>query len=112
MISIAAHLYFSKMSNRVSCGSRSDISAFDVSDDYQSFFMTVIHGLLKRLQSLDSKLLIHSDLWLYRRNQIIGCIHDSFIVLPDCLCSSLQGLPILCKCFFCNVFRHIRKHRV
>ena len=73
---------------------------------------TVVYCLLICLQSLDTELLVHGDLRLYCRDQIIGLVYDFFIKLPDSLCRPFQSLAILCERLFLDVLRHIGKHRI
>ena len=100
------------MSNCICRRSRPDITTLDITDHDKTFLLTVIHGLLEGDHARNTKLLIHCNLRLYGRNQIIYRINDSLIVLPDCLCCSFQSLSILLKCFLRQMLRHIAKHRI
>ena len=111
-VSIASHLYFSDMSCCVSRRSRSDVSALDIANDYQPLLLTVIHSLFKRHKPRDPKLLVHRNLRLHCRDQIIGLVHNFFIELPDGLRCSFQRLAVLCIRFFLYMLRHIAEHRV
>ena len=88
-IALFSHYYFSEMGNRISLRSGTDIAAFYIADDNQTFLFAVCDGLLECDQTCYAELLIHGDLRLYCRNQIRYCIHDALIVLPDRFCSAL-----------------------
>ena len=103
----ASHFNASQMSHCICCGCRTDISTLDISDHHQVFGLTIIHCLFERLDPRHSKLLIHGDLRLYCRDQIIRLVHDFFIELPDCFCCSFQSLPEFSKCFFLYVLRNV-----
>ena len=111
-IGLASHLYFSQMSGCIGCGSGTNIATFNITDHYQILGFTIIYSFLICLQSLDTELLIHGNLRFYCRDQVISLVYDLFVELPDCLCSAFQSLAKLVKCFFLNVLRYIRKHRV
>ena len=103
----ASHFNASQMSHCIRCGSRTDISTFDISDHHQIFGFTVIHCLFERLDSRNSELLIHRDLRLHCRNQIICLVHNLFVKLPDCFCRPFQCLSEFSKCFFLHVLRNV-----
>ncbi len=77
------------MSHCISCGCRTDIATFYISDYHKVFGVAVIYCLLICFHTLCSKLLIHGNLWFYSRNQIISGIYNCFVKLPDCFCCTL-----------------------
>ena len=111
-VCLASYLDFSKMSGCISCGSRTDISTLYITDHYQIFLMTIINGFLECFQTFHTKLLIHGDLRLYCRDQIVSAVDDLLVVLPDGICGTFQCLSILIKRFFLNMLRYIGKHRI
>ena len=100
------NLNLSQMSNCIGCRCRSDITSLDITDHNQIFGFTVINRFLVCNQSRDTKLLIHGDLWFYCRDQIICCIYNSFVILPDSFCSTFQCLSKFRKCFLLNMIRY------
>ena len=92
------------MTNRISCRCRTNISSFYISDDNQSFFLTVIYRLLKCRKSRKTELFIHRDLWFYCRDQIIRLIYDFFIELPDCFSGTKLDLEHI-NTIDCALFR-------
>ena len=92
--------------------SRTDIASFDIADDNETLFLAVGNGLLIRCHSRNAELLIHGNLRFYSRNQIVCCVDNRFIELPNGLCSSFECLSVLGKCLFLYVLRHIVQHRV
>ena len=88
-ICFACDLYFSEMSGRIGCGCGTDIPTLYISDHNQIFLVAVIYRLLECRYTGHTKLLIHRDLRLHCRNQVVCCINNSFIVLPDGFCCSL-----------------------
>ena len=88
-ICFASDLYFSEMSGRIGCGCGTDIPTLYISDHNQIFLVAVIYRLLECRYTCHTKLLIHRDLRLHCRNQVVCCIDNSFIVLPDGFCCSL-----------------------
>ena len=100
------------MAHRICGRSGTNVAALDIADDYQVFGFAVIDGLLICLQALDTELLIHGDLRLYRRNQVVGLVHDLLVELPDGLCCSLQGLAVLRERLLLDVLRNVVQHRI
>ena len=86
---IRSHADLAEMSDRIRFRSGSNVAALDVADHDKSLFLTVVHSLLEGNQSGDPKLLIHGDLRLYGRHQVINGIHDALIILPDGFCRAL-----------------------
>ena len=79
-----ANLYSSNMTNRIGFRSRTNVSSLDISDDNKTFALRIVTSLFEGFHSLNTKLLIHSNLWLHCRNQVISCINNALIELPDC----------------------------
>ena len=100
------------MSYCICFGSGSDITTFDIADDDQTFFFTIIHGLFKCHHTGNAELLIHCYLRLHSGYQIINCIHNTLVILPDCFCGTFQGLTILSESRLFNIFRHEFHHRI
>ena len=92
--------------------SRTDIASFDIANDNETLFLAVGNGLLICCHSRNAELLIHGNLRFYSRNQIVCCVDNRFIELPNGLCSSFECLSVLGKCLFLYVLRHIVQHRV
>ena len=101
-----------QMSYCIGCRCGTDIATLDISDHNQAFGFTVINCFLECLKSFNSKLLIHCDLRFYCRDQIICCIYNSFIILPDCLSCAFQCLTEFCKSFLLDMLRNIIQHRI
>jgi hypothetical protein len=95
------------MSGGISCRCGADVSSLHVADDHQALLPAVVHGPLIYDQSLDPKLLVHGNLGLHRRDQIIGMVHDLFVKLPHCLSRTLQSLAVFLQGAFPDMLRDI-----
>ena len=88
---------------RIGCRSRADIAALDVADYHKPFFLTVINCFLERDKPGNTELLVHRNLRLDSRNQIIGLIYDSLVVKPHCLRCAFERLALFGKSRFLDV---------
>jgi hypothetical protein len=88
-IGLRPYLHFTNMSYRICSRCRPDISALNITNNNKTFLLTIVNCFLECCQTWNTKLLVHSDLWLYCRDQIMCCIYDSLVKLPNCLCSAL-----------------------
>ncbi len=77
------HLHLSQMPRGISGGSRADIAALYIADHNQILFVAVIHRPPEHRKPRQPKLLVHGNLRLHRRNQIIHGVHNRLIKLPD-----------------------------
>ena len=107
-----SHHNLSKMSYCIRFRSGTDVSPLDIPDDDQILLLAVIHGLLKGGQPFNTELLVHCNLRLHCRNQIVDAINDSLIILPDCFRRTLQSLPVLSKGFLLDMLRYKLHGRV
>ena len=83
----------SKMTCRIGCGSRTDISALRVADHDQALFLAVPYCLLIDHEARNAELFIHRDLGLHRGDQIPGGVDDRLVELPHGLRSSFRSPP-------------------
>ena len=111
-VGFASHLHVAEVADCIRLRSRTDIASFDIADDNETLFLAVGNGLLIRCHSRNAELLIHGNLRFYSRNQIVCCVDNRFIELPNGLCSSFECLSVLGKCLFLYVLRHIVQHRI
>ena len=111
-VGFASHLHVAEVADCIRLRSRTDIASFDIANDNETLFLAVGNGLLIRCHSRNAELLIHGNLRFYSRNQIVCCVDNRFIELPNGLCSSFKCLSVLGKCLFLYVLRHIVQHRV
>ena len=107
-----AHLHLSQMAHRIGFRCRTDITALDITDDHQPFLLTIFHGLLEGDKPFHAELLIHGDLRLHRRDQIVDGIHDRLVIQPDRLCRSLHRLPVLRISLLLYMLRHELQNRI
>ena len=107
-----ADLHLTKMCCCISCGGRADIPTLHITDHNESFFVAVVHRSLKSCKTRNSELLIHRNLRLHCRDQIIYFIYNRLIVLPYSLGRTFQRLAIFLKCSCLYLFRNIGKHRI
>ena len=68
-------------------GCRTDITALYITDDDQTLLSAVFDGPVIGRQPRQSELLIHGDLRLHGGNNIVHCIYNGLVELPDSLCS-------------------------
>ena len=99
-VGFASHLHVAEVADCIRLRSRTDIASFDIADDNETLFLAVGNGLLIRCHSRNAELLIHGNLRFYSRNQIVCCVDNRFIELPNGLCSSFKCLSVLGKCLF------------
>ena len=111
-VGFASHLHVAEVADCIRLRSRTDIASFDIADDNETLFLAVGNGLLICCHSRNAELLIHGNLRFYSRNQIVCCVDNRFIELPNGLCSSFECFSVLGKCLFLYVLRHIVQHRV
>ena len=100
-------LHLTKMCCRISCGGRADIPTLHITDHNESFFVAVVHRSLESCKTRNSELLIHRNLRLHCRDQIIYFIYNRLIVLPYSLGRTFQRLAIFLKRSCLYLFRNI-----
>ena len=86
----------SQMPHRVSLRGGADISPLDVSDHHKILLLAVIHSALECDKTGNPELLIHGNLRLHCRYQIINVIHDLLVELKDRLPGPFQRLSVFC----------------
>ena len=85
------------MGGSVGGGGGTDISSLGIADDNQPLSLTVVYSLFIHFQPLNAKLLVHGNLRLYGRDQIVCSVHNCFVKFPDGICRPFQSLAVPVK---------------
>ena len=111
-IHIRPDLHLTQMCRRICRRGRTNITALNITNDNQPFFLTIIDRSLKHRKSWNPKLLIHRNLRLYRRNQIVNIINNFLIKKPNRFCRPLKRLALFFKRRFLDMLWYKLHHRV
>ena len=93
-------------------GSGTYIAPLYIPNNNKVTVLAVINRFLKGDKAGDSELLVHGDLGLYCRDQIIYGINYPLVVLPYGLACTFKGLSVFLKSRFFYMGRYIFHHRV
>ena len=86
---LRSHIDLSKMCNRIGSRCGAYITPLDISYNNKVLLLCIFNSTIKRSKTRNSELLIHGNLWLHGRDDIVCLINYLLVKLPDSLRSSL-----------------------
>ena len=88
---VTSHLNFTQMSDCICSRCGTNVTSFDISNNYQTFFFAVINVFLYAIKPGIPNC---SYIAICGFTAGIRCINDSFIILPDGFCCSSNVSPV------------------